>query len=133
MSATGKRRSRPIIRIHRHCVWLANRLTFGYEAVFDLGELDFRPMTLPSFADGSPVIRDGVRAPSVTDTPIYGAPIPPLSWRGKTALPHRLIAEAFHANQRFGTGSIGTGSIYQRLAKRPRFTARACPKALIAG
>lgn len=133
-------------RIHRQCVPLENGLNIGYEAVFDLSGPYFRPMTVPRFADGTPVIRDDLWALYVTDTSIYGVPMShdepsgSFVWRADTglilakenpALYDRLIAEAGHANWDFGTGSIGTGIFYQELAKRPGFEARRCPTALI--
>ncbi len=57
---------------YRVCVPLENGMNLGYEAVFDLSRPLFKPIAVPRFPDGTPLIRVETWALYVTDTTIYG-------------------------------------------------------------
>jgi hypothetical protein len=132
---------------YRQCVALRNGLNLGYEAVFDLGRPFLKPIAVPKFRDGTPLIRDDLWALYVTDTTIHGVSLAVknadsfrFAWREDTglikqdedaALYEGLLAEAGHANWDFGAGSLGTGWLLNELIKRPEFKVHRCPTALM--
>ncbi len=132
---------------YRTCVQLGNGLNLGYEAVLDLSRPYFKPIAVPRFADGTPVIRDDLWALYVTETTIYGRTFTvadgsdfEFAWRLDTGVVFRdenqekyeaLVVEAGDANWDVNIGSIGTGSLLNELIKRPRFNVGRCPTALI--
>lgn len=132
---------------YRTCVQLGNGLNLGYEAVFDLSRPFLKPIAVPRFPDGTPLISDDMWEIYVTDTTVYGWALGKTSdkdynyaWRTDTGLIlkeespvlyERLIAEAGHANWDIDIGSVGTGWLLNELIKRPEFNAHRCPTALI--
>ncbi len=132
---------------YRQCITLKNGLNLGYEAVLDLSRPYFKPIAVPRFTDGTPLIHDELWAIFVTDTSVYGVSMAGedglghrFAWRGDTGLIKqaergvlydRLVAEAGHANWDIKTGSIGTGWLLSELIKRPEFNVHRCPTALI--
>lgn len=131
----------------RPCIHLKNGLNIGYEAVFDLSRPYFRPIAVPRFADGTPLIRDETWAVYVTDTTLYGETFIPFgglgyrfAWRSDSGLVRRrddpdlydrLIGEAGPANIGLPRGSLGAGSILWELSGRSGFRKTWCPTALI--
>ena len=129
------------------CVPLKNGLNLGYEALFDLRGTLFKPIAVPRFADGTPLVRDALWALYVTDTTVFGDTMANESeggyvfaWRADTgrvlgrdnqALYSRLVAEAGPANWNFGPGSFGAGYLLDKLLKRPGFQGHNCPIALV--
>ena len=132
---------------YRQCVQLENGLNLGYEAVFDLSDPYFKPISVPRFPDGTPLIRDETWAIYVTDTTIYGLTLPiekehgyRFAWRTDTGLIllnddprlyEKLVVEAGHANWDIETGSVETGWLLKELIKRPEFNVHRCPTSLI--
>lgn len=132
---------------YRQCVQLTNGLNLGYEAVFDLSRSYFKPIAVPRFANGIPLIRDDLWAVNVTDTTVFGLTLSTENgsgyrfvWRKDSGLVRKnddpvlyesLIAEAGHANWDINIGSIGTGSLLNELIKRPQFDVGRCPTSLI--
>jgi hypothetical protein len=132
---------------YRQCIPLRNGLNLGYEAVFDLSKSYFKPIAVPRFADGTPVIRHDMWAIYLTNTTLYGWALGQTSqddywfaWRADAglvkqaendALYKQLVAAAGHANWDFGSGSFGTGWMLNELIKRPEFNVHRCPTALI--
>lgn len=132
---------------YRQCVQLENGMNLGYEAVFDLGRPLLRPIAVPRFPDGTPLVRDQMWGLYVTPTTIYGDTFAPgrgdsyqFVWRADTglilahdhpALYQVLVKEAGHANWDYGTGSYGTEVLLRALSARSGFGAQRCPTALI--
>jgi len=132
---------------YRECVQLENGLNLGYEAVFDLSRPYFKPIAIPKFPDGTPLIRDEMWEIYITNTTVYGMALGPTSeedywyaWRADIGLvlkeddpaPYeRLVAEAGNANWDIEIGSIGTGWLLKELIRRPQFEVRSCPTSLI--
>ena len=132
---------------YRQCVQLTNGLNLGYEAVFDLSRSYFKPIAVPRFANGIPLIRDDLWAVNVTDTTVFGLTLSTENasgyrfvWRRDTGLVRKnddpvryesLIAEAGHANWDINIGSIGTGSLFNELIKRSQFDVDRCQTSLI--
>lgn len=126
---------------------LQNGLNLGYEAVFDLSKPYFKPIAVPRFSDGTPLIRHDMWAIYLTNTTLFGWALRQTSqddywfaWRADAglvkqaendALYKKLVAEAGHANWDFGSGSFGTGWVMNELMKRPEFNVHRCPTALI--
>lgn len=133
-------------RTYRQCVKLENGLNLGYEAVFDLSRSVFRPIAVPKFADGTPLIRDDLWSIYVTGTTVYGESLASagagfrFAWRADaglvyshqdSALYDRLVANAGPANRGLGTGDYGVQVMMATLSKRPDFPAHRCPTALV--
>jgi hypothetical protein len=134
-------------RKYRQCVALENGLNLGYEAVFDLSRPFFKPIAVPKFRDGTPLIRDDLWAIFVTDTSLYGVSLAVrgatgyyFAWRVDTGLVKqadnaslydRLVLEAGHPNWDIGVGSVGTDWLLNELIARPEFKVHRCPTALI--
>lgn len=132
---------------YHQCITLQNGLNLGYEAVFDLSKPYFKPIAVPRFSDGTPLIRHYMWAIYLTNTTLYGWALGQTSqddywfaWRADAglvkqaendALYKKLVAEAGHANWDFGSGSFGTGWVINELMKRPEFNVHRCPTALI--
>ena len=132
---------------YRQCITLKNGLDLGYEAVLDLSRPYFKPIAIPRFRDGTPLIRDKLWAIFVTDTSVYGVsmagengPSYRFAWRADTglirqtesaALYERLVTEAGQANWDIKAGSVGTDWLLNELIKRPEFNVHRCPTALI--
>jgi hypothetical protein len=131
----------------RQCVPLKNGLALGYEAVFDLRGPYLRPIAVPKFGDGTPLIRDETWAIYVTDTTVHGWGMAPRSeadyrfaWRADTGLVRqrddpqtydRLVAEAGHANWDIEIDAVGTGWLLQELLRRRAPDRPRCPTALL--
>lgn len=132
---------------HGVCVPLENGLNLGYEAVFDLSRPYFRPIAVPKFPDGAPLIRDKTWEIFVTDTTIYGLALGQTSesdyrfaWRADTGLVRQqdhqatyeaLIAEAGHANWDIEIDSVGTGWLLDELLRRRQPTSKRCPTSFL--
>lgn len=132
---------------YHQCVTLRNGLNLGYEAVFDLKNSYFKPIAVPRYSDGTPLIRGDMWAIFITDTTLYGLVLGQesqdgfrIAWRADTGLVRqsedntlykKLVADAGHANWDFGTGSFGTGWLLNELLKKPEVTSHRCPTALI--
>lgn len=133
---------------YRVCVPLENGMNLGYEAVFDLSRPLFKPIAVPRFPDGTPLIRVETWALYVTDTTIYGLTDDRrkieedylFAWRADRGLVRpqddratykALIAEAGHANWDIGTGSYGTGFLLKELLRRRAPDRPRCPTALL--
>lgn len=144
----------PFVRLHiaysakyRDCVALANGLYLGYEAVFDLRRPYFKPIAVPKFPDGTPLIRDVAWAIYVTNTTIYGRAMGPtggadyqFAWRADIGLVRqqddqatyeRLIAEAGHANWDIEIDSDGTGWLLNELIRQQRPVSQHCLTSLL--
>lgn len=131
----------------RPCVQLKNGLNLGYEAVFDLSRSYFRPIAVPRFPDGTPLIRDETWALYVTDTTIYGESFTPgqglgylFAWRADSGLVYqtdnpslydRLAHEAGPANVGLPQGNMDAGVMLWKLSRRPDHKKVWCPTALI--
>ena len=130
----------------RQCVTLKNGLNLGYEAVFDLSRPYFRPLAVPRFADGTPLVRDDLWALFISDTTAHGVSLSDgnddyrFAWRADSGLIlerddptryQRLVAEAGPANWDLGTGHFGTGWLLSELQKRPAFGHHWCQTSLI--
>lgn len=134
-------------RKYRVCVSLENGLNLGYEAIFDLSKPYLRPIAIPKFPDGTPLIRDETWEIFVTDTTIYGLAMGPSSeadyrfaWRDDAGLIlqqddratyEALIAEAGHANWDIEIDSVGTGWLLDELIRRQQPTIKRCPTPLV--
>ena len=134
-------------RKYRQCVALENGLNLGYEAVFDLGRPFFKPIAVPKFRDGTPLIRDDLWAIFVTDTSLYGVSLAVpdangyyFAWRGDSglikqdqdpSLYDRLVREAGPPNWDIEIGSVGTDWLLNELIARPEFNVHRCPTTLI--
>ena len=133
-------------RSFRQCVVLENGLNLGYEAVFDLSKPTLRPIAVPRFPDGTPLLRDPLWGLYVTDTTVYGVTYGVkdgdyrFAWRADTglilkpendALYRALVAEAGQANWDLGPGSFGTEILLNDLRQGPATPAHRCPTALI--
>ena len=132
---------------YRECVGLENGSYLGYEAVFDLRRQCFKPVAVPKFPDGVPLIRNETWAIHVTDTTIYDWAMGPTSesdyrfaWRrdiglmtqqDEAATYDRLIPEAGHANWDLGIGSAGTGWLLNELIRRRQFAVQQSLSSLI--
>jgi hypothetical protein len=128
---------------HRACIALENGLNLGYEAVFDLSRPYFRPIAVPKFQDGTPLIHDKTWEIFVTDTTIYGLALGQTSesdyrfaWRADTGLVRQqndkatyeaLTANAGHANWDIEIDSVGTGWLLDELIRRQQHTIKRCP------
>ena len=132
-------------RSYRQCVILENGLNLGYEAVFDLSKPTLRPIAVPRFPDGTPLLRDPLWGLYVTDTTVYGVTYGVkdgdyrFAWRADTglilrtendALYQALVAEAGQANRDLGLGSFGTEVLLNHLRQRPGYQSRWCPTEL---
>jgi len=132
---------------YNQCVSLKNGMNLGYEAILDFSRPYFKPIAVPRFADGTPLIRDELWATFVTDTSDYGVSMAGKDgqsdwfvWRGDTglikqaensSLYERLVAEAGHANWDVQNGNVGTDLLLKELIKRPDFNVQRCPTARI--
>lgn len=131
---------------YRSCVQLPNGLNLGYEAVFDLSSPYFKPIAVPKYPDGTPLIRKQTWAIYITETTLYGSTMNPddtehrFAWRADTGLVlqktdskhyDRLIAEAGPANKDIGAGQIGAGAALNRLLEQKQSNVQKCPTALI--
>ena len=134
-------------RQYRVCVPLENGLYLGYEAIFDLSRPYFKPIAVPKFPDGTPLIRDETWAIYVTETTIYGLAIGPspdedfrFAWRSDVGLVRQqdnhatydaLIAEAGPANLDIDIDSVGTGWLLNELLRRRQPASDRCPTSLL--
>lgn len=132
---------------HRACIPLENGLNLGYEAVFDLGRPYFRPIAVPKFQNGTPLIHEKTWEIFVTDTTIYGLALGETSkldyrfaWRADTGLVRQqddkatyeaLTANAGHANWDIEIDSVGTGWLLDELIRRQRHTIKRCPTSFL--
>ena len=132
---------------YRECIDLENGLNLGYEAVFNLSRPYFKPIAVPKFRNGIPLIHDEMWAIYITNTTIYGWALGPTSeedywyaWRADTGLVLKkensmlyesLISDAGHANWDIETGSVGTDWLLNELIERPNFNVHRCPTSLI--
>lgn len=133
-------------RKYRVCVPLKNGLYLGYEAIFDLSRPYFRPIAVPKFPDGTPLIRDETWAIYVTETTLYGLAmgLSPdedfrFAWRLDVGLVRHednqptydvLIAEAGPASFDIEIDSVGTGWLLNELLRRQHASDR-CPTSLL--
>lgn len=133
-------------RNYRVCVPLENGLYLGYEAIFDLSRPYFKPIAVPKFPDGTPLIRDETWAIFLTATTIYGLAMGPspdkdyrFVWRSDVGLIRQqdhqatyeaLIAEAGPANLDIEIDSVGTGWLLNELLKQQPASER-CPTSLV--
>lgn len=134
-------------RKYRVCVPLENGLYLGYEAIFDLSRPYFKPIAVPKFPDGSPLIRDETWAIFVTETTIYGLATGPspdedyrFAWRSDVGLVRQkdhqatyeaLIAEAGPANLDIEIDSVGTGWLLNELLRQQQTASERCPTSLL--
>ena len=130
---------------HRQCVRLDNGLMLGYAAVFDLGRPLFRPIVVPKYWDGTPLVHNDVFPLYVSDTTLYGTVkesgvLVDYAWREDTglvsqaeapALYDRLVAEAGAVNRDVGSGWLGAGIVFQILAESPANRKEHCLTRLI--
>ncbi len=132
---------------YRTCVQLENGANLGYEAVFDLSRPYLKPIAVPRFEDGTPMLRDMLWSVKITPTTIYGLSLEPVdergyqfAWRNDVGLVleadnptvyERLVAEAGHANWDIETNNVGTQWLMNELAERPDFEVGRCPTSLI--
>ncbi|WP_350335552.1 hypothetical protein [Coralliovum pocilloporae] len=132
---------------YRKCVTLENGLNLGYEAVFDLSRSYFKPIAVPKFVDGTPLIRDEMWAIYITSSTVYGWALGPTSqqdywyaWRADVGLTRkkddpylyqRLVSESGSANWDIDVSSIGTGALLNELFERPDFSSHKCQTNLI--
>jgi hypothetical protein len=131
---------------YRSCVQLPNGMHLGYEAVFDLSRPYLKPIAVPKYSDGTPLIRKQTWAIYVTETTLYGSTMNPddtehrFAWRADAGLVLRktdskhydsLIAEAGQANKDIGAGQIGAGAALNRLLELKQSNVQKCPTALI--
>lgn len=133
-------------RRHGQCVDLENGLLLGYEAIVDLGRSFGRPIAVPKYPDGTPVIRDETWELHATATTLHGLAMRPdpaddyrFAWRVDAGLileeeePEALeglISEAGPSNWGI-EGAVGTKWLMDELARRPEFEGRKCPTALV--
>lgn len=133
---------------YRKCIRLENGLNLGYEAIFDFKRPFIKPIAVPKFPDGEPLVRDDMWAIYVTDTSIYGWAMGHspdedywYAWRADRGLVLKdddpsaykaIVAQAGKANWDIGTGSYGTGWLLYKLMESPRFEAFRCPTRFIA-
>ncbi|MCB5411092.1 hypothetical protein [Pseudogemmobacter faecipullorum] len=133
-------------RKYRVCEPLGNGMYLGYEAIFDLSRPSFKPIAVPKFPDGTPLIRDETWAIFVTATTIYGLAMAPspdedyrFAWRSDIGLIRQqdhqaayeaLIAEAGPANLDIEIDSVGTGWLLNELLKQQPASER-CPTPLL--
>ena len=134
-------------RKYHQCVALENGLNLGYEAVFDFGRPFFKPIAVPKFRDGTPLIRDDLWSIFVTDPSLYGVSLAvrdangySFAWRGDSGLIKqdqdpllydRLVREAGPPNWDIEIGSVGTDWLLNELIARPEFNVHRCPTTLI--
>lgn len=127
---------------HRTCVQLKNGMVLGYEAVFDLGRPYFKPIVVPKYPDGKPLIRDEVWAIFISDTTIYGLAMRPdprndyrYAWRTDTDLVMQdeqpelfdtLVSEAGNTNWDYEIDDIGPSWLLNDLVRSGRLEATHC-------
>lgn len=133
-------------RNYRVCVPLENGMYLGYEAIFDLSRPYFKPIAVPKFPDGTPLIHDETWAIFVTETTIYGLAMGPspdedyrFAWRSDVGLTRQpdhqaayeiLIAEAGPANLDIEADSVDTGWLLNELRRQQPASER-CPTSLV--
>lgn len=132
---------------YRTCVQLENGANLGYEAVFDLSRPYLKPIAVPRWEDGTPILRDMLWSIKITPTTLYGLSLEPLdergyqfAWRNDVGLVlevdnptvyEDLVAEAGHANWDIEINNVGTQWLMNELAGRPDFDVRRCPTSLV--
>lgn len=133
-------------RRHGQCVDLGNGLLLGYEATVDLRRPFGKPIAVPKYPDGTPVIRDETWELHATATTLHGLAMRPdpaddyrFAWRADAGLVleeeeprafERLVLEAGPSNWGI-EGAVGTKWLMDELARRPEFEGRRCPTALL--
>lgn len=131
---------------YRSCVHLENGLTLGYEAVFDLGRPLLKPITVPRYQSGRPVVRHDTWPLYISDTTVHGVTFDEtlstgysFVWRADTGLVRRdrdpetyqkLVDEAGPTNWDYGSGGYGAGVLLKWLSDDPDFPVERCPTAL---
>ena len=116
------------------------------QAVADRFLVPFKPIAVPKFPDGTPLIRDETWAIFVTATTIYGLAMGPspdedfrFAWRSDVGLVRQqdnhatydaLIAEAGPASLDINIDSVGTGWLLNELLRRQHASDR-CPTSLL--
>lgn len=131
-------------RRHGQCIDLGNGLRLGYEAIIDFGRSFGKPIAVPKYPDGTPVIRDETWEIHVTATTVHGLAMRPdpaddyhFAWRADTGLIlanddpealERLVSEAGPSNWGI-EGAVGTRWLMDELARRPGFERERCPTA----
>lgn len=132
---------------YRTCVPLENGLNLGYEAIFDLRNPYLKPIAVPKFEDGTPLINNETWEIYVTDTAIYGLALGEtvnddyrFAWRTDTGLilkdqaPEtydQIISNSGPENWDIDVNSIGTGALLNRLLNRQGFENQTCRTRLL--
>jgi len=132
---------------YRTCVPLENGLNLGYAAVFDLSNPYLKPIAVPKFEDGTPLIYDKTWEIYVTDKAIYGLALGEtvnddyiFAWRSDTGLilkdqaPEiydQIISNSGPANWDIDVNSIGTGALLNILLNRQEFENQTCRTRLL--
>lgn len=127
---------------YRACAKLDNGLNLGREAVFVLSRPYFRPLAVPRYSDGTPLVRGQVWSLNVTETTVYGrGENSSFAWRADTGLVRshedpetyeRLVAEAGAANWGLWEGAnVGANYMLHKITRMPGFDVGWCPTALV--
>jgi len=132
---------------HRTCVHLESGMVLGFEAVFDLGRPYFKPVVVPKYPDGTPLIRDEMWSIFISDTTIYGLTMRPIpnndyryAWRADTGLVMQseqpelfdtLVSEAGNTNWDYEIDDIGPKWLLNDLVRSGRLEAMHCQTAVV--
>ena len=124
------------------CAKLDNGLNLGREAVFVLSRPHFRPLAVPRYSDGTPLVRGQVWSLNVTATTVFGRTDNfGFAWRADTGpvrsyedseTYERLVAEAGKVNWGLWEGAnVSADYMLHKIKRMPGFDVGWCPTALM--
>lgn len=130
---------------HSSCVALPNGLLLGHAAVFDLSKPALRPIIVPKFPDGRPLISDKLWSIYFTQTSAYGTTRAmhdksDFAWTNEAGLIFKsentvgynsIVRTSGPANWDLGVGAYGPSIIFQKLQNHTGFNLAKCRTRLI--